>query len=150
MESRLQYHPTILIEKENKKMSLVYLSGNPVEQEVIECKNKLIEIGHSVIVVEKFDWNILCRCDVVITNKFDEMDGEFGYATSQGIICYSYKNLMEHGLDLERHEIVKPSITQMTTEISMREYRNNIMKMNFGEFISDGKVLSVSYENIEK
>ena len=130
-------------------MSLVYLSGNPTEAQVIECKNKLVEIGHSVIVVEKFDWNILCRCDVVVTNKFDEVDGEFCYATSQGIVSYSYKNVIGYGLELERHEVLKPTITQMTIEGSMREYRNNIMKMNFGEFISDGKVLSGSYEDVD-
>lgn len=129
-------------------MSLVYLSGSENNSEVIECKKKLVEIGYSVIVVDEFDWNILCRCDVVITNKFDEVDGEFNYATSQGIICYSYKNLIEYGLPLERHEIVKPTITKMTIECSMREYRNNIMKMNFGEFISDGVVMSVSYEEV--
>ncbi len=130
-------------------MSLVYLSGFQNDKEVIECKNKLIEIGHSVIVVDKFDWNVLCRCDVVVTNNFDEVDGEFGYATSQGIICYSYKNVMEYGLDLERHEVVKPTITRMTIEGSMRKYRNNIVKMNFGEFISDGKVMSVSYSVVD-
>jgi len=129
-------------------MSLVYLSGNPAEAQVIELRNKLVEIGHSVVVVETLDWNVLCRCDVVVTDKFYEKDGEFAYSTSQGIICYSYKNVMEYGLALERHEVVKPSLTQVTTEISMKEYRNNIMKMNFGEFISDGKVISVSYESV--
>lgn len=115
-------------------MSLVYLSGNPSDKEVIECKEKLIEIGHSVVVVENFDWNILCRCDILVTNKMNEVDGAFGYALSQGIICYNYENCPDF---LEPSEITKPTIIRMTTEISMRQYRNNILKMNFGEFISD-------------
>lgn len=124
-------------------MSLVYLSGNPVEKEVIECKNKLVEIGHSVIVVEKFDWNILCRCDCLVTNKFGREDKEFNYAFEHGIIVYGYKSSLP---ELEKYEVNMPSLTRMTTEISMKQYRDNILKMNFGEFISDGKVMSASYE----
>lgn len=130
-------------------MSLVYLSGNPTEKEVIECKNKLVEIGHSVVVVEKFDWNILCRCDCLVVIPFSMVEkssiDEYEYSTNVlDIPSFIYPRLPE----LEQHEIVKPTITRMTVESSMKEYRNNIVKMNFGEFIGNEKVLSVSYENV--
>ncbi len=104
-------------------MSLVYLSGSEENNvNVANCKQELINAGHSVIVMNKFNWDILCRCDYLVVEEYGINTQEYEYAFMNNIPIYKYYDIPK----MPTFETTMPTLVKIFREDKMNEYRKSM------------------------